>query len=63
MTTQWRVVIHKAMMLVKTAILMIRDCLPAIQALIRETHVPVNKALSTKDDMSPFFCGQIEAVE
>jgi len=48
---------------VRILILIIRDCLPAIQALIRETHVPVNKALSTKADMSPFFDGQIEAVE
>lgn len=36
--------------------------LPAIQALTRDTQVPVNKALSTKAEMSLFLVGQMEAV-
>lgn len=36
--------------------------LPATEALIRDTQVAVNKALSTKAEMSLFLEGQIEAV-
>lgn len=36
--------------------------LPAMQALIRDTHVPVIIALNTRDDTSPRLEGHIEAL-
>lgn len=37
-------------------------CLPATQALMRDTHVPVIIALNTRDDTSPRLEGHIEAL-
>lgn len=41
----------------------VQKLLPAMQALTRDTQVPVSIALNTRDEISLFLDGQIEAEE